>query len=130
MLERGPSRRWDERAVADPYVIRIGRYFYMYYLGQDRAGRQRLGVARSADGVRWEKLRSNPVLELGGEAPSTRPGSANRRSGNRTASTGCCTPGAISQRTAVCGLARSTDGVHWAQTPRRLRRRRSRGTRR
>ncbi len=39
----------------------------MYYLGMDRARRQRLGVARSADGIAWVKLRSSPVLELGDE---------------------------------------------------------------
>ena len=60
----GSGGGWDERAVADPYVIRIEPYFYMYYLGQDRAVRQRLGVARTSDGVRWEKLRANPVLEM------------------------------------------------------------------
>ena len=64
VLEVGPSGSWDERAVADPYVIRIDPYFYMYYLGQDRAVRQRIGVARSADGVHWEKLRANPVVEM------------------------------------------------------------------
>jgi hypothetical protein len=63
----GPVGSFDERGVADPYVIRAGAAFYMFYLGQDRAipTRQRLGVARSADGIRWVKLRSNPVLELG-----------------------------------------------------------------
>jgi predicted GH43/DUF377 family glycosyl hydrolase len=55
---------WDERAVADPYVIRIQPHFYMYYLGQDRAVRQRIGVARSDDGLHWEKLRANPVVEM------------------------------------------------------------------
>jgi hypothetical protein len=64
VLEVGPSGSWDERAVADPYVIRIDPYFYMYYLGQDRAVRQRIGVARSGDGVHWEKLRANPVVEM------------------------------------------------------------------
>ena len=67
VLDLGPVGAWDERAVADPYVIRREPYFYLYYLGQDRAARQRLGVARSADGVRWEKLRSNPILELDDE---------------------------------------------------------------
>jgi predicted GH43/DUF377 family glycosyl hydrolase len=62
----GPRGSWDERAAADPYVIRKGNVFYLFYLGQDRARRQRLGVARSEDGVVWEKLRANPVLELGG----------------------------------------------------------------
>jgi sucrose-6-phosphate hydrolase SacC (GH32 family) len=64
VLDLGPVGSWDERAVADPYVIRIGAYFYIYYLGQDRAVRQRIGVARSSDGIRWEKLRSNPVVEM------------------------------------------------------------------
>jgi sucrose-6-phosphate hydrolase SacC (GH32 family) len=64
VLGPGPVGAWDERAVADPYVIRIEPYFYLYYLGQDRAARQRIGVARSRDGVRWEKLRSNPVVEM------------------------------------------------------------------
>ncbi|MEO8099874.1 MAG: hypothetical protein ABI811_19405 [Acidobacteriota bacterium] len=63
-LPLGPYGSFDEKAVADPYVIRAGEYFYMYYLGQDRAARQRLGVARSHDGVTWEKLRANPVLQL------------------------------------------------------------------
>src|ERR1017187_7444883 len=31
VLETGPVGAWDERAVADPYVIRTGGYFYMYY---------------------------------------------------------------------------------------------------
>src|ERR1035437_10380743 len=64
VLDVGPVGSWDERAVADPYVIRIDPYFYMYYLGQDRAARQRIGVARSGDGVHWEKLRANPVAEI------------------------------------------------------------------
>ena len=65
VLRPGPRGSWDERGVADPYVIRAGAFYYMYFLGQDRARRQRLGVARSVDGVSWEKLRSNPILELG-----------------------------------------------------------------
>ena len=56
---------WDERGVADPYVIRRGSTFTCTILGQDRARRQRLGVARSTDGVMWQKYRGNPVLELG-----------------------------------------------------------------
>jgi predicted GH43/DUF377 family glycosyl hydrolase len=65
VLDRGPYGSWDERGIADPYVIRIDPYFYLYYLGQDRARRQRLGLARSPDGLHWEKLRSNPILDLG-----------------------------------------------------------------
>ncbi len=65
VLARGPRGSWDEMGAADPYVIRVADHLYMYYLGQDRARRQRLGVARSRDGVTWEKYRGNPILELG-----------------------------------------------------------------
>jgi len=65
VLGLGPRGSWDERGVADPYVIRVEDRLYMYYLGQDRARRQRLGVAVSDDGVRWWKHRHNPILELG-----------------------------------------------------------------
>ena len=61
----GPRGSWDERGVADPYVLRLGSYYYMFYLGQDRARRQRLGLARSRNGIDWQKLLTNPVLELG-----------------------------------------------------------------
>jgi predicted GH43/DUF377 family glycosyl hydrolase len=64
VLDVGPYESWDERDVADPYVIEVGEWLYMYYLGQDRARRQRIGVARSQDGMNWEKLRSNPVVEM------------------------------------------------------------------
>lgn len=65
VLAVGPRGSWDERGVADPYVIRAGSAYYMFYLGADRARRQRLGVAMSSDGITWYKLRSNPILDLG-----------------------------------------------------------------
>jgi len=114
VLEPGPYGSWDECGVADPYAVRVGAYFYLYYLGQDRARptRQRIGVARSADGLHWEKLRANPILELDEEAGLGEPAvwmshgfywmlytvrdfAENRR----------------------LGLARSTDGVHWKKLP-------------
>lgn len=67
VLPVGPRGSWDELAAADPYVIRHGDKLYMAYLGQDRAGRQRLGLARSRDGLVWEKSRGNPILDLGAE---------------------------------------------------------------
>ena len=65
VLELGPRGAWDEVSIGDPDVVLVDGTYYLYYLGQDRARRQRLGVARSADGVTWTKLRSNPILELG-----------------------------------------------------------------
>ena len=66
VVDFGPRGAWDEISLGDVDVYAgADGAFYLYYLGEDRARRQRLGVARSTDGVRWEKLRTNPVLELG-----------------------------------------------------------------
>jgi predicted GH43/DUF377 family glycosyl hydrolase len=116
VLELGPVGAWDERAVADPYVIRIEPYFYMYYLGQDRAARQRLGVARSTDGVHWEKLRSNPILEMDdGEKGLGEPAVWQ--------SDGCYwmlyTVRDFSENRYL-RIARSTDGVRWTKLAQRF----------
>lgn len=66
VLPLGPRGAWDEVSIGDPDVILVNGKYYLYYLGQDRAQRQRLGVARSTDGITWTKLRSNPILDLGG----------------------------------------------------------------
>ena len=110
VLELGPVGAWDGRAVADPYVIRIEPYFYMYYLGQDRAVRQRLGVARSADGVRWEKLRSNPILELDDEVGLGEP-AVWQSDGFYWM---LYTVREVGERRHL-GMARSTDGVQWTK---------------
>jgi len=110
VLEPGPWQSWDERDVADPDVIRAGSELYLYYLGQDRGARQRIGVARSHDGVHWEKLRANPVLDdednIGEPAVWQDRGfywmlyTARLRDEQRR-----------------LRLARSIDGVHWTKLP-------------
>lgn len=65
VLTVGNPYTWESQHVADPYVITMGNYFYLYYLGQDELGTQRLGVARSMDGISWEKFSGNPILEPG-----------------------------------------------------------------
>jgi predicted GH43/DUF377 family glycosyl hydrolase len=64
VLEPGPRGSWDERGVGDPYVLKLQGEFYVYYLGQNRARQQQIGLARSHDGVHWTKLRSSPVLTI------------------------------------------------------------------
>ncbi len=64
VLTPGPRGSWDERGAADPYVLKLGGFFYVYYLGQNRAHQQQIGLARSEDGVHWTKLRSNPVVTM------------------------------------------------------------------
>jgi predicted GH43/DUF377 family glycosyl hydrolase len=117
VLEAGPYESWDERGVADPYVIRTGGRFYMYYLGQDRARRQRLGVARSADGVRWEKLRGNPILELGAAGAFDENGLGEPAVWEYGGSYWMLYTGRDSGENRRMGLARSTDGVLWKKLP-------------
>lgn len=115
VLDYGPRGAWDEISLGDADVYRgADSAFYLFYLGEDRARRQRLGVAKSTDGVKWTKLRSNPVLEIG------KPGSFDEQ--------GLGEPnvwrmpggeywmlytGRNRAEIRRMGLARSADGVHW-----------------
>jgi predicted GH43/DUF377 family glycosyl hydrolase len=113
VLEPGPYGSWDEYGVADPCVVRIEPYFYLFYLGQDRARRQRLGVARSTDGIRWEKLRANPVLELGDPGAFDENGLGEPAVWNSHGFYWMLYTGRDTTENRRLGLARSTDGVHW-----------------
>jgi hypothetical protein len=114
VLDYGPAGSFDERAVADPYVIRIDPYFYMYYLGQDRAVRQRIGLARSTDGIQWEKLRSNPVLELDLDHEA---GLGEPAVWQSDGFYWMLFTVRNFDETRYLGLARSTDGVRWTRLP-------------
>ena len=117
VLEPGPYQSWDEYGVADPYVIRIDPYFYLYYLGQDRARRQRLGVARSTDGTHWYKLRSNPILEMGEEGAFDENGLGEPAVWSSNGFYWMLYTGRDSHENRRMGLARSTDGIHWTRLP-------------
>ncbi len=113
VLDCGPRGSWDERGVADPYVVRLGAKFYLFYLGQDRARRQRLGVAVSSDGVRWSKLRTNPVLELGGAGEFDENGLGEPAVWSTYGSYWMLYTGRGRNEVRRMGLARSRDGVRW-----------------
>ena len=119
VLDHGPYMSWDERVVADPYVIRIGPDFYMYYLGQDRAAppRQRLGLARSRDGAHWEKLRSNPILDAGPPGSFDENGVGEPAVFAYAGSYWMLYTGRDAAEIRRLGLARSRDGVHWEKLP-------------
>ena len=115
VLDLGPLGSFDERGVADPYVIRAGGEFYLYYLGQDRARRQRLGVARSRDGITWTKLRSNPILELGAAGAFDEDGLGEPAVWSSGGSYWMLYTGRDRGERRRIGLARSSDGVHWSR---------------
>jgi predicted GH43/DUF377 family glycosyl hydrolase len=113
----GPRGSWDERGVADPYVIQLGGEYYMYHLGQDRARRQRIGVARSRDGVQWEKLRSNPVLELGDAGTFDEDALGEPAVWLSNGWYWMLYTGRDLAGVRRLGLARSSDGVAWKKLP-------------
>jgi predicted GH43/DUF377 family glycosyl hydrolase len=113
VLRTGPRGSWDERGVADPYVIRLGNFYYMYYLGQDRARRQRLGVAQSSDGVHWYKLRANPLLELGPDGAFDENGLGEPAVWQSHGAYWMLYTGRDRNENRRLGMARSCDGVTW-----------------
>jgi predicted GH43/DUF377 family glycosyl hydrolase len=117
VLETGPRGAWDERGVGDPYVIRTGEWFYMYFLGQDRARRQRLGIARSRDGIEWEKLRANPVLDVGPDAAFDENGLGEPAVWQSHGWWWMLYTGRDRAEHRRIGLARSRDGVTWERQP-------------
>jgi predicted GH43/DUF377 family glycosyl hydrolase len=117
VLDFGPRGSWDERGLADPYVIEMGQYFYLFYLGQDRAARQRLGVARSRDGRHWQKLRTNPILELGKYGAFDEMGLGEPAVWAGQGYYWMLYAGRDAHENRRLGMARSTDGVHWQKLP-------------
>jgi predicted GH43/DUF377 family glycosyl hydrolase len=114
VLDTGPRGSWDERGVADPYVIEAGGALYMFYLGQNRARQQRLGLARSTDGgVTWTKLRSNPILEIGPEGAFDENGLGEPAVWQSEGRWWMLYTGRDRQENRRLGLALSRDGVHW-----------------
>lgn len=51
---------WENTYVEIPSVIKIGRMYYMFYGGYDRAARS-VGLATSWDGRIWTKASANPL---------------------------------------------------------------------
>lgn len=117
VLGFGPRGAWDERATADPYVVEYAGRLYLYYLGEDRARRQRLGLAASDDGIHWTKLRSNPVLEPGPEGAFDENGLGEPAVWRARGSWWMLYTGRARTEVRRMGLARSRDGVHWQRTP-------------
>ena len=117
VLDFGPRGSWDERGLADPYVVEMQQYFYLFYLGQDRAGRQRLGVARSRDGEHWQKLRSNPILELGKYGAFDEMGLGEPAVWVGQGYYWMLYTGRDAHENRRLGIARSSDGVHWQRLP-------------
>ncbi len=115
VLNFGPSGSFDERGLGDPYVLKIGDFFYLYYVGLNRARQQHLGLARSRDGVRWEKHRGSPVLDLPdpGSGTMDENGDGEPAVWQARGSYWMLFTGRDAHERRTLGLARSQDGVAW-----------------
>ena len=113
VLAAGPRGSWDERGVADPYIIKAGGKLYMFFLGQDRARRQRLGVAESTDGVQWVKSLKNPILELGAPGAFDENGLGEPAVWEQFGKWWMLYTGRDKKEWRRTGLAVSTDGIKW-----------------
>jgi predicted GH43/DUF377 family glycosyl hydrolase len=113
----GPRGSFDERAAADPSVLDLGGRLYLYYLGEDRARRQRIGLAVSDDGLRWTKLRANPILELGPAGAFDENGLGEPAVWRTAGGYFMLYTGRARNETRRMGLAFSVDGVHWQRRP-------------
>jgi predicted GH43/DUF377 family glycosyl hydrolase len=117
VLDKGPRGSWDEMGVGDPEVIRLRRQYYMFYVGMDRARRQRLGVATSADGIVWYKLRQNPILELGADGKFDENGLGEPAVWASNGYYWMLYTGRARDEVRRIGMARSQDGVQWERLP-------------
>lgn len=63
MLE--PEFDWEKKCVEGASVIQRGNLLYMFYAGAYNNEPQQIGVARSSDGIHWEKLSEKPFLANG-----------------------------------------------------------------
>lgn len=119
VLTFGPRGAWDERAVADPYAVQSGGRIYLYYLGEDRARRQSLGLAVSDDGVHFTKHKDSPLLEPGAYGAADENGLGEPAVWAAHGSYWMIYTGRAHDETRRLLLARSEDGVRWqrAQQP-------------
>lgn len=117
VLGTGPRGSWDEMGVADPYVIQRNGEFYLYYLGMDRARRQRLGIARSHDGIVWQKLISNPIMELGEVGSFFEMGLGEPAVWTSGGAYWMLFTGRARGEKRRIGLAKSADGILWSRQP-------------
>lgn len=117
VLELGPPGSWDESSLGDPYVFACGSEYYLYYLGQNRFGVQRLGVARSVDGVVWQKSHLNPLLEPGGSGEFDERGLGEPAVFRTADAYWMIYVGRNASEQRALGWARSADGLLWEKIP-------------
>lgn len=60
-----PEYDWEGKCVEGASVIQRGDELFMFYAGSYNNAPQQVGIAKSSDGVHWEKLSDQPFLPNG-----------------------------------------------------------------
>lgn len=65
VLTRDSSVRWERERVGCPSVAWRDGWYYMLYVGFEHEYKGRLCLARSRDGIRWQRHPGNPIATAG-----------------------------------------------------------------
>ncbi len=60
-----PELGWEQDCIEAPAVVQRGDVLYMFYAGAYNNAPQQIGVARSTDGIHWERMSKEPFLAVG-----------------------------------------------------------------
>ncbi len=60
-----PEYPWEGECIEGASIVQKGEWMYMFYAGAYNNKPQQVGVARSRDGVKWERLSNKPFLTNG-----------------------------------------------------------------
>ncbi|MCW3051276.1 MAG: putative lipoprotein, partial [Chthonomonadales bacterium] len=64
------SHLWESHKVTACHVMREGKGYLMFYIGFQNENLAQIGLARSEDGLHWERFGSNPIIQRGRNADS------------------------------------------------------------
>jgi len=65
VLRPGPAGTWDSYHVRSSTVIYKDGEYHLYYFASGVLSGLRIGLAKSQDGIHWEKFQGNPILSPG-----------------------------------------------------------------
>ena len=60
-----PRLPWEKKCIEGTSCLARGKWLYLFYAGAYNDEPQQIGVARSRDGVRWQRLSNEPFLRNG-----------------------------------------------------------------
>ncbi|MCT9931158.1 hypothetical protein N5079_13115 [Planotetraspora sp. A-T 1434] len=63
VLTANPAKIWEKDRVSGASVFQQSDgYYYMFYIGYTNIDRSAIGIARSRDGVTWQRMPTNPIV--------------------------------------------------------------------